>query len=77
VQFTIVVKEQGVDTVKRIAKAVSDPDSAEYGNYTTQEELNGITVPRASRIGHGGRHRLAQGGRSPVPEGSGVSNLPA
>jgi tripeptidyl-peptidase-1 len=48
VQFTIVVKEQGTAEVKRIAKAVSDPKSAEYGNYITQEDLDKITAPLAS-----------------------------
>jgi hypothetical protein len=74
VQFTIVVKEQGVDTVKRIAKAVSDPDSAEYGNYITQEELNGITVPLASDMAAVIGWLKVAG----LPfQKSGVSNLPA
>lgn len=34
--------------VKRIALDVSDPDSDQYGNFLTQEDLDKITAPRES-----------------------------
>jgi hypothetical protein len=43
-----VVREQGVNDVKRIALAVSDPASSKYGKYLTQEQLDSITKPTAS-----------------------------
>jgi tripeptidyl-peptidase-1 len=48
VSFTIVVKEQSLDEVKRIALDVNDPESKNYGNFITQEELDRLTSPKAS-----------------------------
>jgi subtilase family serine protease len=46
--FTIAVREQGVNDVKRIALAVSNPSSRNYGKYLNQEQLDNITKPTAS-----------------------------
>ena len=42
---TIVVKEQGLDVIKRIANAVSDPASTEYGKYASQSQIDAISSP--------------------------------
>ena len=43
--FTIVVREQGVEEIKRIASAVSDPESSTYGQFISQAKLDEITAP--------------------------------
>jgi subtilase family serine protease len=43
--FTIVVQEQGLAEIKRIAHAVSDPQSAEYGKYMSQSQIDATTAP--------------------------------
>ena len=47
VTFTLVVKEQGEKEIKEIAKAVSDPKSAKYGQFLTQRQVDKITAPKA------------------------------
>jgi tripeptidyl-peptidase-1 len=48
VTFTIVVKEQGVEEVARIALDVNDPNSTNYGKFLTQDALDRLTTPKAS-----------------------------
>ena len=43
--MTIVVKEQGLAEIKRIATAVSDPASPEYGKYLSQSQIEAISTP--------------------------------
>jgi tripeptidyl-peptidase-1 len=50
VVFTVAVKEQGIDEVKRIAREVSDPLSRTYGNFMNQEDLEKLTAPKASNF---------------------------
>ena len=45
--FTVVVKEQGAEEVRRAATSVSNPKSAKYGQYLTQEQLDDLTRPKA------------------------------
>lgn len=47
VSFTIAVKEQNLDTIRAIALEVSDPDSAKYGQFLSQQEINDLTRPHA------------------------------
>ena len=39
-----------MDEVRRIAMAVSDPSSAEYGNHLTSTELLELTRPRPADV---------------------------
>jgi subtilase family serine protease len=50
VKFTIVVKEQGIEEVQRIALDVNDPTSVNYGQFLTQEKLDSLTAPKASDV---------------------------
>ena len=50
VKFTIVVREQGVEELKRVAAEVNDPASSKYGQFLTQAELDHLTSPAASDI---------------------------
>ena len=44
--FTFVVREQRIDEVKKIALDDNNPDSAKYGQFLTQSQLDGLTMPR-------------------------------
>jgi subtilase family serine protease len=48
VTFTIVIKEQGIEEVARIALDVNDPNSTNYGKFLTQDALDRLTSPKAS-----------------------------
>jgi tripeptidyl-peptidase-1 len=50
VSLTIVVKEQGMAEVKRIALDVNDPASKNYGKFITHDELDRLTSPKASDL---------------------------
>jgi hypothetical protein len=45
VTVTIVVQEQGADEIRRIATAVSDPRSPEYGNFLSSAEIIAKSAP--------------------------------
>ena len=45
VTVTIVVQEQGADEIRRIATAVSDPRSPEYGNFLSSAEIIAKSTP--------------------------------
>lgn len=45
VKFSVALREQHLDEVKRIALAVSDPQSPEYGNHRSAAELAELTAP--------------------------------
>eukprot|EP01043_Picozoa_sp_COSAG02_P040804 COSAG02_NODE_3329_length_6926_cov_4.245203_5_plen_574_part_00 len=45
--MTIVVEEQGAEEIRRIATAVSDPSSPEYGNFLSSEEILRKTAPKS------------------------------
>jgi subtilase family serine protease len=47
VSFTIVVREQRLDAIKKIALDVNDPDSPNYGQFLSQEQLDGLVAPAA------------------------------
>lgn len=47
VKFTVVVKEQGLGEIKRIASEVSNPDSPIYGQYLSQKTIDDISRPAA------------------------------
>ena len=46
VTVTIVVKEQGAEEIRRVAAAVSDPTSPEYGNFLSSDEVMRKTAPK-------------------------------
>lgn len=48
IRFTIAVKEQGLDSIKRVARQISDPSHANYGHYISQAQLNKLTAPKES-----------------------------
>jgi hypothetical protein len=48
VDLTIVVQEQGLAEIKRIANAVSDPSSPIYGQYLSADRIAEITAPTQS-----------------------------
>jgi subtilase family serine protease len=48
ITFTIVIKEQGIEEVARIALDVNDPNSTNYGKFLTQDALDRLTSPKAS-----------------------------
>jgi subtilase family serine protease len=48
VSFTIVVKEQNIDEVKRIALSVNDPSASNYGKFLTQKKLDSLIAPKSS-----------------------------
>ena len=49
-RFTIVCNEQNLDQVKQIALDVNDPTSSNYGNFLSQDKLDGLTAPKASDL---------------------------
>eukprot|EP00040_Diaphanoeca_grandis_P002109 m.20570 g.20570 ORF g.20570 m.20570 type:complete len:593 (+) comp12989_c0_seq1:25-1803(+) len=50
VEFTIAVKQNGMDEIKRIAGEVSNPASDKWGQFLTQAEINEITKPATSDV---------------------------
>lgn len=50
IMFTIAIREQGIDEIKRIALDVSDPASASYGKFLTQEQLDKISAPKEADV---------------------------
>lgn len=50
VTISFAVNEQGMDEVKAIATAVSDPDSPKYGQFLTQAQLDEIVAPKAEDV---------------------------
>ena len=48
VSFTVVMKEQGAAEIVRIAKQVSDPEHASYGQYLTSAQIAAIAKPTAA-----------------------------
>jgi tripeptidyl-peptidase-1 len=48
VRFTIAVKEQNMDEIRRYALEVSNPKSSKFGQYLTQKEINLLTRPAQS-----------------------------
>jgi subtilase family serine protease len=49
-KFTLAIKEQNLDRVLDIARAVSDPSSATYGQFVTQAQLDELTAPAAQDV---------------------------
>mmetsp|Transcript_28506 Transcript_28506/g.51830 ORF Transcript_28506/g.51830 Transcript_28506/m.51830 type:complete len:592 (-) Transcript_28506:171-1946(-) len=47
VRFTVQVREQNLETLRRVAYDVSDPTSASYGRFLSQEEIDKLTAPSA------------------------------
>jgi hypothetical protein len=45
VTFSVALREQRLDEVKRIALAVSDPRSSEYGNHRSASDVAELTAP--------------------------------
>ena len=50
VRFTVVLREQGIEKVKRIALDVNDPTSSAYGAFLTQAEVDHLTVPTEASL---------------------------
>ena len=50
VNFTIALKEQNAELIHKIALDVSDPDSANYGQYLSTQEIAEITAPKDSHV---------------------------
>jgi subtilase family serine protease len=50
ISFYLSVKQQGLDTIRRIAAEVSDPLSSSYGKYLNQSEIDAITAARESDV---------------------------
>eukprot|EP00756_Hemistasia_phaeocysticola_P067191 Hpha_TRINITY_DN9783_c0_g1::TRINITY_DN9783_c0_g1_i2::g.10297::m.10297/K01279/TPP1, CLN2; tripeptidyl-peptidase I len=48
--FTIVIREQNIDTLKNIALEVNTPSSPKYGHFLTQAELDKLTAPTPSDV---------------------------
>ena len=41
------MREQRLDAIKKIALDVNDPDSPNYGQFLSQEQLDGLVAPAA------------------------------
>jgi hypothetical protein len=52
VKITLAVQEQNLDRVLEIAREVSDPKSARYGEFLTQIQLDEMTAPLAEDMGN-------------------------
>ena len=50
VRFTLVLREQGIERLKRIALDVNDPASDAYGAFLTQAELENLTSPAEASV---------------------------
>jgi len=50
INFTIALKEQNAELIHKIALDVSDPDSSNYGQYLTTQEIIEITAPKDSHV---------------------------
>ena len=50
VKISFAIKEQGIDEIKRVALAVSDPTSATYGQHLSVAEIDAITRPLAADL---------------------------
>ena len=50
VKVTFAVRENNMDTIRKIALDVSDPNSPNYGRYLTQTQIDEITAPAAADV---------------------------
>lgn len=50
VRFTLVLREQGIERLKRIALDVNNPASEAYGAFLTQPEVDHLTSPAEANV---------------------------
>merc|ERR1719253_854374 len=50
VQFVLEAERSNVDHVERVALAVRDPTSPDYGKFRTQAQLDALTAPRPQHV---------------------------
>jgi tripeptidyl-peptidase-1 len=50
VDFTVAIKQQGMEELKRVALAVSTPGDAAYGKHLTSAQVDAITAPSAEDV---------------------------
>ena len=48
--FSIALPQSNLDKLERIALAVSDPKSPEYGQHLTSAQVNELTAPRRAHV---------------------------